>query len=187
MPRASGIFSTEGLSWSYEGKVLPGKWRTPTPEYVQISPDDVPGSDAYGVPLGWSIDAAQPSVSSTATSPGNTSPLSWSSTSPIDPMARLTDTSSLASLQDWLIVAAVGMGIGGSMLASLAFEMLAPRHTVAAASGVQGSSGSPIADPARSRDRHVAGSRRLGHRTVVIIAAIAIGLARQRQARQQRR
>jgi hypothetical protein len=171
-----------GFRWSYRGLTgLMGTWSEPTPEYVQVSTHDVPLSPYPGVPLTWSIDAAQPTVTPITTEQGNVSLLSWSSTGPIDPMARLTDGSSLASLQNWLIVAAVGMGIGGSMLASMAFEMLDPRLRVAIGTDEEKSPSAIIDNPAQSGTRD-GGSHRLRHRTLVVIAALAIGFARRRQA-----
>ena len=163
---------------------MPGSWRDPTSEYIQVGPYAVPNNFSYGIPANWSVDAAQPSLTPINTDPGVSS-LNWSSTSPIGPMARLSDGSALTALQDWLIVAGVGMGIGGAMLASLAFERLGPRQAVAVATGIQKSSGLLDADPARSRDRNVARPRRLRQRTAVIIVAIAIGLHRQRQTRRR--
>jgi hypothetical protein len=39
----------------------------------------------------------------------------------------MTDTSSLALLQDWIVIFAVGLGVGGGMLAILLLEWLRPR------------------------------------------------------------
>lgn len=179
-----------GLRYSYEGTGLTGRWQQPTPEYIEVSPHDVPNSASYGIPFTWSVDVAQPAVAPIQptiipTNPvsSDAGPLTWLSTSPIDPIARLTDTGSLATLQDWLIVAAVGMGIIGSMLASLAFEMLGPRHRVAAAHAEDRSPGSPTANPAQSRAGDAAGSRRSRHLTLAITAAVMIGLVRHWQAR----
>jgi hypothetical protein len=72
-----------------------------------------------GFPLNQSLDAAAP-VPSDPSVPG------WSSTDFIAPIVRLTDTASVAQLQDWIVASAVGLGVGGSMLASLLFEWLRP-------------------------------------------------------------
>ena len=61
------------------------------------------------------------------------SPLIWQSRTPVSPIAQLTDSLSLALLQDWVVIFAVGFGIAGSMLASLLFEWLRPRPQQAAA------------------------------------------------------
>ena len=77
-----------------------------------------------GFPLNQSLDAAVP-IPSDPSVPG------WSGTDFISPIVRLTDTGSMAQLQDWIVVSAVGLGVGGGMLASLLFEWLRPRpaHT----------------------------------------------------------
>ena len=49
-----------------------------------------------------------------------------SRTAPLSPIAQLTDSPSLALLQDWVVIFAVGFGIAGSMLASLLFDGSAP-------------------------------------------------------------
>jgi hypothetical protein len=96
---------------------LSGMWLRPDAD-IQIS--------AVDVPLSQSVDSAVPA-------PSGASMLSWSGTDAMDPTAQLTDTSSAALLQDWIVVFAVGLGIGGSMLASLLFEWLRPRPALVAA------------------------------------------------------
>jgi hypothetical protein len=44
----------------------------------------------------------------------------------MNPVARLTALSSMALLQDWIVVSAIGLGIDSAMLASLLFEWLRP-------------------------------------------------------------
>jgi hypothetical protein len=60
------------------------------------------------------------------------SPLTWTSDDPIQPTARLTNSGSMNTLQDWLVIAGVGMGIGGSLLAGLIVETLRSRAAVSA-------------------------------------------------------
>jgi hypothetical protein len=61
------------------------------------------------------LDEVQPAlVSSTA--------LYWDSAQPLQPTAVVTDTDSMSTLQQWLIAAAISLGIGGALLASLVFE-----------------------------------------------------------------
>ena len=92
-------------------KGLSGNWgRSAT--YFQVT--------AGGDPVTWSVDSTSPA-------PASTSPLVWQSTEPVSPMARLTDSSSLAVLQNFVVLFAVVFGIAGSMLASLLFEWLRPR------------------------------------------------------------
>ena len=97
---------------------LSGSWARPVQEYAQVSADDVPVS--------WSVDSAMPAASGPY-------PLIWQSRTPVSPIAQLTDGPSLALLQDWVVIFAVGLGIAGSMLASLLFEWLRPRPQQAAA------------------------------------------------------
>jgi hypothetical protein len=106
-------YSFNGL---HIGPALAGQWQFPAHEQVQIS-----GPAAF-----WSVDAAQPA-------PTLFSPLTWSSGNPIQPTARLTDSASMNTLQDWIVVAGVGMGIAGSLLAGLIVEALRSRPTVRAA------------------------------------------------------
>jgi hypothetical protein len=129
--------------WSFSFyRTLNGTWVTPAPEYLQVLPYEttlvVPGDNEIfgpeGVPLNWSLDAAQPAPAAAPGEPASfdvnptlAQPLSWMSASPISPTARLTDRASLATWQNLLVVAGVGMGIGGAMLASFAYEMIEPR------------------------------------------------------------
>ena len=48
--------------------------------------------------------------------------LTWNSLQPLRPSARLTNIDSMAIWQQWLVAAGIGLGIGGSLLASLLFE-----------------------------------------------------------------
>jgi hypothetical protein len=48
------------------------------------------------------------------------------STSPIAPTAQFTDSASVALLQDWIVICAVGLGIAGGMLATLLLEWIRP-------------------------------------------------------------
>jgi hypothetical protein len=86
----------------------------PTPslqEYVQVS--------AVGVPVSWSVDSTVPPAS-------GPDPLLWQSRDPISPMVRLTDSSSLALLQNLVVIFAVIFGITASLVASLLFGWLRP-------------------------------------------------------------
>lgn len=124
------------------------------------------------------IDATSP----TSINPTTTT-LDWLSSNPINPTVRLTDTSAMAALQQWLVVAAVGLGIGGSMLASLAFEWLRPSN------GRLTYQASKIADRAapfnaqlqQSRRGNVMASNASVLATAFVAVAIAIGLVRHRR------
>jgi hypothetical protein len=150
----------------------------PNPDYIYIASE---------LPPTWSIDAAQPAVSPVNTDPAFISSLTWSGSNSISPIARLTDTRSLDALQNWLIVAGVGMGIGGAMLASLLFERLGPRSTV---SRVVDQQNGPVAP---SVDHN---SRDFGERTVdarrsrflaILGVAILIGFAKRYHTRRHAR
>lgn len=93
------------------------EYQPPPKEFIQVDNGD-------GVPIGWSVDAADPAS-------GETSDLDWSSTTPVYPNARLTEGDSMTALQQWLVAAGVGIGIGGVMLASAAFEWLRPSDQTA--------------------------------------------------------
>ena len=88
---------------------LSGNWSRPLQEYVQVTADDVP--------VTWSVDSAVPSASGPYT-------LTWQEQNPVSPLVRLTDGSSMALLQNWVVIFAVAFGITGSVLASLLFEWL---------------------------------------------------------------
>jgi hypothetical protein len=88
---------------------LSGNWSRPFQEYNQVT--------AVGVPVTWSTDSTISSLSTPY-------PPTWQSRNPITPILRLTDDSSLADLQDWIVIFAVAFGISGSILASLLFEGL---------------------------------------------------------------
>jgi hypothetical protein len=89
-----------------------GEWTMPGSLKIEIT--DV-------VPSRWSADSSAASRSSLNT-------LSWSGTNEITPNAELTDTASLALLQDWIVICGIGFGICGAILASLLFEWLRPRE-----------------------------------------------------------
>lgn len=140
------------VSWSFIEAHPAGTWVTPYPENVQVIPREVPDSVVDGIPLSWSIDATASAAAQPATSaiidPGLGQPLSWSSTTPIAPTARLTDSASLAFLQNLLVVAGVGLGVGGAMLASLAFEMLRPSQANAEVDRTRGKANPGSVTPA---------------------------------------
>jgi hypothetical protein len=97
---------------------LSGSWIRPLQEYVKVN--------AVGIPASWSVESAIPTASGLY-------PLTWLSTTPVGPVAKLTDSPSLAQVQDWLVIFAIGFGIAGSMLASLLFEWLRRRPALGTA------------------------------------------------------
>jgi hypothetical protein len=148
---------------------LSGSWTRPVHEYAQVSADDVP--------VNWSVDSATPAAFGPY-------PLIWQSRTPVSPIAQLTDRPSLALLQDWVVIFAVGFGIAGSMLASLLFEWVRPRPRQAAA----GSHGQPARTPAAADGRTQPASSPVAHgtpgrRLAMIGAVIVICYARSRLTR----
>lgn len=139
---------------------LSGLWARPDAD-IEVS--------ALNEPLNLSIDSAIPA-------PSDPEVASWTGTDGINPVARMTDTSSLALLQDWIVAFAVGLGVGGGMLASLLFEWLRPRPEHAAEP-------TQTSDPARKLHTGPPGraSRRTGHRTLMIAALLIIAWARSRR------
>jgi hypothetical protein len=149
-------------------KGLSGSWTLPHVEAVQINSDNVPSS--------WSIDSSHPATTSSSS-------VNWSSVTPVRPAAELTDTESITALQQELVFAGVGLGIGGALLASLAFEWLRPPkadnpmteggarqgQTVVESAAPQSQHSSEV--PTRSRSKIVAG--------IVIATGLAVGLTRR--------
>jgi hypothetical protein len=100
----TGTFTTTGL---------PGSWTLPATEYVSITDDD------FDSPSTWTINSSTPSTSAPDAA-------EWSTMSQIAPTAQLTDSASVALIQDWIVLCAVGLGIGGGMLATLLLEWIRP-------------------------------------------------------------
>jgi hypothetical protein len=88
---------------------LSGNWVRPVRFYAQVT--------AAGVPVSWSVDSSVPAAFSPY-------PLTWQSSIPIGPIARLSDSSSLALLQNWIVIYAVVFGIAGALLAGILLEWL---------------------------------------------------------------
>jgi hypothetical protein len=91
---------------------LSGSWMVPPTLHNQVSI----GSLAARV----SLDLAVPPLT-------DTSRLVWNSFSPLRPAVRLTDTEVMAAWQQGLVVAGIFLGIGGSLLDSLLFELTRPK------------------------------------------------------------
>jgi hypothetical protein len=92
---------------------IPGSWTLPSTEYVEIT------DEAFDFPSTWTINSSTPNTSAPNAA-------EWSSTSQIAPTAQLTDSTSAALIQDWIVICAVGLGIGGGMLATLLLEWIRP-------------------------------------------------------------
>lgn len=154
LPRttAHGVFT--GLSG------LSGQWVRPDAA-IKIS---VPHPS-----LDQSIDSAIPA-------PSDPEVASWTGTDEMSPVARLTSTSYMALLQDWIVVFAVGLGIGGGMLASLLLERLRPRPETP-------QHGSIPARPPPATAEPSATARRPGSYGALLAVAFVIGWACARRFR----
>jgi hypothetical protein len=138
-------------------------------QYDQISAADVPAS--------WSIDSEVPS-------PTGPYPLAWQSNTPLAPTAKLTNTSSLATLQDWLVIFAVAFGITGSMLASLLFEWLRPHRAHESDARGQGLHGVAHGRVAPHTPSPAGAAPRMSGRGLALIGAVIVaGYVRSRLAR----
>jgi hypothetical protein len=151
---------------------LRGGWARPVVEYVKVA--------AVDVPVAWSIDSAVPAPSD----PGM--PI-WSSLAPISPMARLTDSASVALLQQWLVIFAVRFGVGGSMLASLLCQWLRPQVHQSSAPGQRHREGPRSQDSVLPRPQSVSPAVPgiPGRWLAVVGAVIVIGFVRRRRVRQR--
>jgi hypothetical protein len=141
---------------------LPGRWSVPDTEYVEITSDDVPAT--------WSMDSSMPTTSGPDIA-------DWTSMSQISPTAQFTDSASTALLQDWIVISAVGLGIGGGMLATLLLEWIRPARRNLTASKVQ-TSELPVA-PASGLGRIRGKSRfKTTHWLAAVGVAFSVGYAR---------
>ncbi len=147
---------------------LSGSWVRPVQEYNQVSADDVPVS--------WLVDSAIPAASGPY-------PLIWQNRTAVSPIAQLTDSPSLALLQDWVVIFAVSFGIAGSMLASLLFEWLRPRPQRSAAGSRGQRNGKPVPVVGHAQPTPAPGT--IGRLLVLIGAVIVIGYARSRITRRK--
>jgi hypothetical protein len=149
---------------------LSGHWARPVQEYAQVS--------AVDVPVSWSVDSAMPAASGPY-------PLVWQSRTPVSPIAQLTDSPSLALLQDWIVIFAVGLGIAGSMLASLLFEWLRPHPKQAAAGSHSHPSRTPVPADGQAEPASPAAPGTQGRWLALLGAVIVIGWARSRLTRRK--
>jgi hypothetical protein len=125
-PRSVPAVLTEGLAPA-EPSIPPAPIISGTQAYVQgylNVPLQQNSNGPFGLWQGPNVSQAWPLTGS---------PLTWTSDDPIQPTARLTDSGSMNTLQDWIVIAGVGMGIGGSLLAGLIVETLRSRAAVTTA------------------------------------------------------
>jgi len=151
---------------------LSGSWVRPLQEYARVT--------AVGVPVSWSVDSAVPAASGLY-------PLTWLSRTPVSPLVRLTDSSSLALLQNWLVIFAVAFGVSGAMLASLLFEWLRrPHQDDVPASSRSQPPGNPVSATPEGHPRPTAPVPGLGHWLALAGTVIVIGYARRRLTQSRR-
>ena len=152
---------------------LSGSWGRPLQEYVQVS--------AVGVPVSWSVDSTVPPAS-------GPDPLLWQNRNPISPIVRLTDSSSLALLQNLLVIFAVVFGITASLVAGLLFEWLRPHphEADATASSRSQHQANPITATHSGRPRSTPLASVPGRWVAMAGTVILIGYVRSRLARSRR-
>jgi hypothetical protein len=92
---------------------LSGEWFRPGRQYVAVSVGSL-------LPRAI-VDRARPQ-------PTSGTGLDWDSTQPIQPVAVVTNTTSMNNWQNWLVAAGIFLGIGGSLLATLFYEWARPRR-----------------------------------------------------------
>jgi hypothetical protein len=159
-PLTGALPGTDGAYGTFTGVAgIHGQWVRPDAG-IQIS--------TTGISLDQSIDSAIPEPSDPAVT-------AWSGTDAMNPVARLTDPSSVALLQDWTVVCVIALGIGSALLASLLFEWLRHRPEQA----WNGRAGSERAHqdglvPADHPGSPVNAVQQPGHRSPLITIAVLI-------------
>lgn len=118
--RPPGVSSNDLGEFRITG--IPGSWSRPVQFTSQVSV----GNLGHNV----QVESSQPALESTET-------LSWSTSTPIAPSARLIDVDEQALWQSRLTTAGIGLGIGCSLLAALPFEIAATRTGRLSRPGVQ--------------------------------------------------
>jgi hypothetical protein len=92
---------------------LHGAWVRPLDQYNTVN--------VGGLKANASVDEAQPALSSDTD-------LTWDSAQALQPNAIVTNTLSMSTWQNWLVWAGVFLGIGGSLLASLLYDLARPKR-----------------------------------------------------------
>jgi hypothetical protein len=150
-----------GFTW------ITGKWTVPSSLNIEVQEPAFPG---------WSIDSSIPGTPVPNNPPDTPS---WSGTKEISPSAQLTDTASVALLQDWIVVSAIGFGVGGAMLASLVFDWIRPGAFGGSSDQrVLAGSGVPVGglqQPNRMKGRVST--------WIILLLAFIVGCARRREHR----
>lgn len=91
---------------------LHGAWARPLDQYNTVS--------VGALKANASVDEAQPELSSDTD-------LTWESAQALQPNAVVTNTLSMSRWQNWLVWAGIFLGIGGSLLASLLYDVARPK------------------------------------------------------------
>lgn len=99
---------------------LHGAWMRLTKQYFAVS---VGGLQAHAL-----VDESRPSLSSSTS-------LDWSGTQPLQPIAVVTNTTSMSAWQNWLVGSGIFLGIGGALMASLFYDWARPKQSQAIPSG----------------------------------------------------
>jgi hypothetical protein len=111
----------------------------------------------------------------------DTSQITWNSYERLQPALRLSDSDAMAALQQGLVAAGIGLGIGGSVLASLLFELTRPkRFTTSPAVSVR-STDTVREAVTRSLNKHNRRATPVSVLLTVGIAVIAYLLGRSRR------
>jgi hypothetical protein len=92
---------------------LHGAWMRLTQQYFAVN---VGGLQARAL-----VEESRPSLSSSTS-------LDWKSTQPLQPIAVVTNTTSMSAWQNWLVAAGIFLGIGGSLMASLLYDWARPKQ-----------------------------------------------------------
>jgi hypothetical protein len=92
---------------------LSGAWMVPPGLHKKVS--------VGGLAARATVEGAVPPLA-------DTNQLTWNSYQPLQPALRVSDADAMAALQQGLVAAGIGLGIGGSLLASLLFEWTRPKR-----------------------------------------------------------
>jgi len=126
---------------------LHGAWMRLTRQYFVVS---VGGLQPMAL-----IDESRPSLSSSTS-------LDWEETQPMQPIAVVTNTTSMSAWQNWLVGAGIFLGIGGSLMASLLYDWARSKQSPA---GISDDTGRQV------RQERPANST---HRTAATTAAVLL-------------
>lgn len=92
---------------------LHGAWMRLTQQYFAVNVGDLQARAL--------VDESRPSLS-------NSTSLDWESTQPLQPIAVVTNMTSMSAWQNWLVAAGIFLGISGSLMASLLYDWARPKQ-----------------------------------------------------------